>query len=107
MPEPQEIQTIVAQLREDHDFFMSELAEAVKQLRALGRSDQPAALRGVREKIDAVSRRLDTHNALEESQVYHWAALLLDPPEQNALNENIQRELEKFPRRFQRSEEGS
>ncbi|HEX5177291.1 MAG TPA: hypothetical protein VFV83_09695, partial [Chthoniobacteraceae bacterium] len=55
-----------------------------------------------REKIDAVRRRLDAHNALEESRVYHWAALLLDPPEQIALNENIQRELENLPSRFRK-----
>lgn len=102
VPAPEEMQTIVAQLREDHDFFMSELAEAVKQLRALCRSDQPGALRGVREKIDAVSRRLDAHNALEESRVYHWAAVLLDPPEQIALNESIRQELENLPSRFRK-----
>jgi hypothetical protein len=68
-------------------------------------SDQPGTLREVREKIDAVSRRLDTHNALEESEVYRWAALLLDPPEQTALNENIQRELENLPPRFRKPNE--
>lgn len=103
--EPEEIQTIVARLRDDHDFFMNELTAALKQLRALCRSDQPGALREVREKIDAVSRRLDAHNALEESRVYRWAALLLDPPEQMALNENIRRELENLPPRFRKPNE--
>jgi hypothetical protein len=99
-PESKEIHKLVAQLRDDHDFFMIELAATVKQLRALCRSDQPGGLREVRETIDAVSRRLEEHNALEESRVYHWAALLLDPPEQMALNENIRHELENLPARF-------
>jgi hypothetical protein len=107
LPEPEEMQTIVAQLRDDHDFFMSELTAAVKQLRALCRSDRPGGLREVREKIDAVRRRLDAHNALEESRVYHWAALLLDPPAQKVLNENIRRELENLPSRFRKKGEGS
>lgn len=106
LPEVEEMRTIVAQLRDDHDFFMSELTAVVKQLRALSRSGPPRGLREVREKIDAVSRRLDAHNALEESRVYHWAALLLDPPAQTALNENIRRELENIPSRFRKPGEG-
>jgi hypothetical protein len=73
----------------------------------LCRSDRPGGLREVREKIDAVRRRLDAHNALEESRVYHWAALLLDPPAQKVLNENIRRELENLPSRFRKKGEGS
>ena len=106
LPESEKIMKLVGQLRDDHDFFMSELAAAVKQLRALCGSDQPGALREVREKIDAVSRRLDTHNRLEESKVYRWAALLLNPPEQMALNENIRRELENLPARIRKPDEG-
>jgi hypothetical protein len=102
VPEPKRIQNLVAQLRGDHDFFMSELTAALKQLRAVCQSDQPGTLGEVREKIDAVSRRLDAHNALEESEVYPLAALLLDPSEQTALNENIRRELENLPSRFRK-----
>jgi Hemerythrin HHE cation binding domain len=105
VPTPEEIRDIVRQLREDHDFFVNELTAAVKQLRALSRSDQPSDLREVTEKIDAVSRRLETHNTLEESQVYHWAALLLDPPAQSALNENIRHELQNLPHRFRKTAE--
>ena len=105
LPAPKEIRDIVRQLREDHDFFMNELTAAVKQLRALSGSDRPRDLREVTERIDAVSRRLETHNALEESQVYHWAALLLDPPAQSALNESIRHELENLPHRFRKTAE--
>jgi Hemerythrin HHE cation binding domain len=100
LPQPEEIRTLVAQLREDHDFFMIELAAAVKQLRALCSSDQRAGLREVRQRINALSRRLDAHNALEESRVYPSVALLLDPPQQLALDKNIRRELENLPSRF-------
>ena len=102
MPAPEDIRDIVRRLREDHDFFMNELAEAMKQLRAFSRNDHPGDLREVVERVDAVSRRLETHNALEESQVYHWAARLLDLPEQMALNDNICRELENLPPRFRK-----
>jgi hypothetical protein len=105
LPEPKEIRHLLAQLRNDHDFFMSELTGAVKQLRSVCRTDQLEGLGEVREKIDAVSGRLDAHNALEESQVYLWAALLLDSPEQTALNENIRRELENLPPRFRKANE--
>lgn len=81
---------------------MAELTAAIKQLRALCRRGQLGGLPEVREKIDAVSRRLEAHNALEESRVYPWAALLLDPLEQAALNENIRRELENLPPRFRK-----
>jgi hypothetical protein len=86
VPESKEIRNLVAQLRKDHDFFVSELTSAVKQLRVLCRSDQSAGLREVGKKIEAVRHRLDMHNALEESRVCRWAALLLNPPEQLALN---------------------
>jgi hypothetical protein len=105
MPGPEEIRDIVRQLRGDHDFFMNELTAAVKQLRALSGSNQPGDLREVTDRIGAVSRRLETHNTLEESQVYHWASLLLDPPAQSALNESIRHELENLPHRFRRTAE--
>ena len=86
---------------------MNELAEAMKQLRASSRSEEPGDLREVAERVDAVSRRLEAHNALEESQVYHWAARLLDLPEQMALNDKICRELENLPPRFHQTGAGS
>jgi hypothetical protein len=58
----------------------------------------------VREQMARVSQRLETHNALEESQVYHWAAALLDEPEQKALSESIQRELDNLPPRLRKLE---
>lgn len=97
-------QARIAQLREDHDYFMCELAAAVKELRALRdeqNDDEAAVLRKVQARILAVSRRLEVHNQIEESEVYQWAGVLLEPPEQVALNEKIQCELKNVPARFE------
>ncbi len=98
----------IAQLQEDHDFFMRELTAAIKQLRELRdhkHDDEPAVLLNVQERIIAVSRRLEAHNALEESQVYRWAGVLLAPQERIVLNESMQKELGNLPPRFSQSEE--
>jgi hypothetical protein len=94
----------IAQLQEDHDYFMRELAAAMKELRTLrdhGNADATAVLPKVQETIRAVSRRLETHNELEESQVYLWAGALLAAHEQAALSEKIQCELENLPPRLE------
>lgn len=97
-------QVRIAQLREDHDYFMRELAAAVKELRALREKqheDEAAVLRKVQARIAAVSRRLEVHNQVEESDVYQWAGMLLEPPQQVALNEEIECELKNLPSRFE------
>ncbi|MEO6847216.1 MAG: hypothetical protein ABI443_06865 [Chthoniobacterales bacterium] len=77
IPMLETVQTAIAQLRSDHGFFMSEIAATLKKLRTLRR---------------------------DESHVYHWACTLLDEPEQKALNESIQRELDKLPPRLRKLE---
>lgn len=107
IPTLETVQAAVAQLRIDHDFFMSEITAAMKELRALRRDeslDSSAILAKVREQLVRVSQRLETHNAHEESQVYHWAAALLDESEQKALSEKIQRELDNLPPRLRKPE---
>ncbi|HHY85588.1 MAG TPA: hemerythrin domain-containing protein [Verrucomicrobia bacterium] len=105
-PEPprDEIQNTVAQLRVDHDFFMTELAAAMKELRALRQADRgtssTAQLGEVRGRLERVRSRLDTHNALEEARAYRWVDVLLNPADKETLAQNIQRELENLPPRF-------
>lgn len=102
-PSLESAQNTIARLREDHDFFMTELAAAIKQLRQLRESrhhDKSSLLQNVREKIGAVSKRLEVHNELEESDVYPLAKVLLTPAECAALNENMQKELTNLPARF-------
>ncbi|MEO8043346.1 MAG: hemerythrin domain-containing protein [Spartobacteria bacterium] len=103
------VEEIIAQLRADHDFFMTELTAAMKQLRELRRSDRHDAapvLAKVRQQMTRLRRRFHTHNALEESEAYQWAGSLLASPEQTALKEKLQRELDNLPPRFRAAGEG-
>ncbi len=105
-PKLELVKTIIARLRTDHDFFMHELTAAMKELRDQRRDesrDAAEVIAAVRERMVGVSERLETHNALEESQVYHWAALLLDEPEQKTLSDKIRRDLENLPARLKTS----
>lgn len=103
IPAPEKVKEVIAQLRADHDFFMSELTAAVKQLRELRRDDREEAalvFGALREQMTCLRRRFHTHNALEESQAYHWAGAFLDASEQKVLKERLQRELTNLPPRF-------
>ena len=109
VPGAKAVAEIITRLRVDHDFFMIELAAAMKQLRELRRGDRQdaaPALATVREQMTRVSQRLEIHNALEESQVYQWAGALLDNVEQEALNQCLRREVENLPQRFQAASRG-
>jgi hemerythrin-like domain-containing protein len=102
-PPLQTAQNTIARLRDDHHFFMIELAAAVIQLRQVRESthqDKWSLAQNVREKIVAVSERLKVHNELEESDVYPWVEVLLTPAECAALNEKMQKELSNIPARF-------
>jgi hemerythrin-like domain-containing protein len=93
----------IARLREDHDFFMIELAAAITDLRKLRQTaheDKWSVLQRVREKIIAVSERLKAHNDLEETEVYPLSEVLLTPAECVTLNEKMQKELGNVPQRF-------
>ena len=101
---PAEIRESLDRLRADHDFFMHELADAVKTVRNLrdsGTSDaEGRRLDVVRSSIQAVSQRLESHNAIEEGFIYGLPIELLPPNEQLNVMEGIQRELQKLPPRF-------
>lgn len=104
-PALETVHGINAHLRDDHDLFMSELTEAVKELRELRRDDHQDSSRGLsngRGQLARVSRRLEAHNAPEESQVCHWTGALLDEPAQNALNECMRLEPDNLPPRFRK-----
>jgi hemerythrin-like domain-containing protein len=96
-------QTMVEKLREDHDFFMRELARAVGILRELPRplsSEDESRLSSVLDVVLAVEKRLADHNDIEEKQVYHWAATVLTEMEQIDLAARVNAELENRPSRF-------
>lgn len=99
-----EAKTVVAQLRQDHEFFMHQLALAVEIMRELLTLPEqpivPEGLNNIRRIVLEVERRLVGHNELEENQIYHWVTILLSSEEQHKLHERITRELQNRPPRF-------
>ena len=103
-PSLDEAKTIVAELRQDHDFFMHQLALAVEIMRELLTLPEelpiPEGVNNVKKIVLEVERRLVRHNELEENQIYHWATILLNSKEQQKLQERITKELQNRPARF-------
>lgn len=99
-----EAHNVIERLRDDHNFFMSELANAVKTMRGLlaapDNKSEARRLRGVRLKIAAIISRLERHNRLEEEQVYRWPGKFLKTAEQARLRSRVRREIENLPPRF-------
>jgi hypothetical protein len=102
-PAQGEVRAVVERLREDHDFFMRELAGAVNAARALAAQDGPPdreRLLQIRGRASAVAERLAVHNRMEEEQAYFWPVALLTESELGTLREGMKRELENLPPRF-------
>ena len=102
----EQLAVLLADLRHDHDFFMSELGRAVTALRLtfnFGNETETVVI--VHTILEQVAERLRTHNLIEEKRVY---TLLTDStlPEEEiqALERSIQKELDNYPQRFTRSE---
>jgi hemerythrin superfamily protein len=95
MPTREEVEMTLARLRSDHDFFMKELAQLMKEARLndTGADD-------LRKRLTAIRKRLETHNQIEERHVYVWPSLLLDDTTVAALEERVRLELENIPPRF-------
>lgn len=106
-PSLKEAQTVVAQLREDHYFFMHQLALAVAIMRELLTLSKqliaPDGLNNVEKIILEVEERLIKHNELEETQIYRWTTILLNSEEQAKLANQITTELRQHPPRFRLS----
>jgi len=98
-----EAHAAIAQLRADHDFFMHELAGAIKVMRdrrTTAGGGSTNEIESVRQMIATLRHRLETHNKLEEELVYRWPAKLLKPEAQAALGLQIRDELKNLPQRF-------
>jgi hemerythrin-like domain-containing protein len=107
VPNFEVVRKVIASLHEDHDFFMGELAGAIKQMRDLREKDNKDSanrLLTVRETITVIKGRLETHNEREETDVYGWAERLLNQSELADLNGRMQKELDNLPPRFGRIE---
>lgn len=105
-----QVRVAIARLREDHNFFMDELAEAVKIMREVVSRPETNGTRllidQARQKIAAVKLRLVEHNAMEEGQVYQWPAVLLSPQELAHLTTEVRRQAETLPHRFASNSNG-
>ena len=97
------IPKILDQLREDHDFFMTELARAIKAMRlvfSFGNETETFAV--VRSILEAVVERLKEHNDIEEEQIYTLTTdEFLDDDSAVQLLATVQMELDRYPARFE------
>jgi hypothetical protein len=100
LPAFAEVEATLRLLRSDHDFFMKELADMMKQARASGTGGPIAG--DLRERLSAIRKRLETHNHIEEKEVYVWPSLLFDGSTLANLNQSLQKELKNLPPRFMR-----
>lgn len=104
---PGEARVAVERLREDHDFFMRELAGAVNAAREMAAQDGPPdreRLLQIRGRVSSVADRLVEHNFLEERQVYLWPGALLTGTELDTLRADVRREIKNLPPRFSEGE---
>lgn len=96
--------SLIDHLRQDHDFFMHELARAIALVRKVQKEADRyvvrAALERVGRVIKRVRKRLANHNEAEEAQIYCWLSQLLDAAELADLKSQISVELGKRPPRF-------
>ena len=103
-PSLDEAKTIVAQLRQDHDFFMHQLALAIEIMRELLTLPEqltvPEGMKNVKKIVLEVERQLIKHNELEENKIYRWVTILLNSEEQQKLQDQITKELQNRPARF-------
>lgn len=101
-PTAAEVRATVERLREDHDFFMRELAAAVNALKELDARGGEAAARlaEVKRRVLTVAARLEEHNRVEEERAYRWPEALCEGAAREALSTELRRELENLPPRF-------
>ncbi|HEX8188934.1 MAG TPA: hemerythrin domain-containing protein [Pyrinomonadaceae bacterium] len=102
-PSANEVEEALSKLREDHNFFMRELAacvEAVREQAAGEETTEPQSLEPVKRRVLGVFERLREHNRLEEEEVYHWPLALLSGAERDRQDVAVRRELENLPPRF-------
>ncbi len=107
-PTIDEAKSAIGRLKSDHNFFMDQLSQGVKTMRAMTlrsetRTPRAKGFAEVRDPMNAVSARLVAHNEFEEEQVYRWPALILSRAELESLSGSITRELENMPPRFAQS----
>ena len=93
---------LMAELRHDHDFFMVELARAIKAARLMFYfGNETETFANVREILDRVKQRLASHNITEENDVYPLAdEPFLSAKQLEETAAGIVEELNKYPARY-------
>jgi hemerythrin-like domain-containing protein len=91
---------LIESLREDHNFFMHELAVAIKEMRSITVETESEIIKSVSKIAGLVAKRLARHNDIEESEIYPLVSRLFDSMEQDRLLDGIERELGNLPQRF-------
>lgn len=101
-PELEKIPEILGVLREDHDYFMTELARAIKAMRLVFTfGNEAETFANVRGLLQGVVERLKVHNDIEESQIYTLTGPdFLEPAAAEALLSSVRAELDRYPNRF-------
>lgn len=103
VPKYEEARSIIEQLRNDHNFLMTQLGQSMKALRAIILHPEYSigvTLAELRERIESVADRLREHDAVEEQKVYLWPRTLLDPDTLERLDAGVRTEIENMPSRF-------
>lgn len=94
-------ENIVERLRLDHSFFMSSLARGIKGLNPHDDLVSRTEANEIRRLLDEVEARLIEHNDLEERMIYPMTEIM-DTNDAVRLRNDIKRELDNIPPRFQR-----
>lgn len=97
-----DIEDILQQLRVDHDFFMVEIARAIKALRLVfSFSNEAETIEVVKDLLGPIQTRLAAHNVTEETGIYQIIASAQLPDAQlRELQTAIKHELDNLPPRF-------
>lgn len=105
---PESLAEVLEGLRDDHNYFMKELANSIKLLRSLTAAvppDPSADLRSIHQTMTDLQLRLGAHNEIEENRIYALAGHVPEPADGPDLKALINKELSNLPQRFGRGRE--
>jgi len=89
-------------LKHDHDFFMRELARAVKLMRAVTEGNAAATCIEIRSQLLDIEQSLSDHNRIEETEVYPLMQAVTAHTGSNDLIARVKKELDNLPPRFRK-----
>lgn len=103
------IKLTLSQLQREHDFFIRELAYAIRLSRDLvvAKKRPKQTVANIRRIVVGVNELLESHNMVEESQVYVIAEELIPKSAKKEITASIQNELNFLPPRFENDRTGS